>query len=619
MVKSKEQQIVFLNRDMLPLYGISSLEDTNTVVSMERLDKITGFLDEVNRLLPFVALFYPIKKFNLHKTDHRIKTIKQSFNLLRHCLEMSSVPHTIWTKKQSRRNMYFLQLSEENCVHKQSSIVHIITKTMTQTLNQQMYDMSKVCPPETNGSSPYFVGDPQVTLFKSLYKRATQYVKFPVELQEENGKFTLSHDKYSTINAIKDLILVVNVGKQSSINDAFSSINQITIKIGDVILLDVDGSTLLRILKLYPAQYTQSMDGLANGKLIVPLQYLLTQTRPIVLCCYDEDVTITYTQKTRDLYKVECWCYGFKMTPTEYDRIRALPSEILMWQYLSVMRSDCDEILLNYPICISEVMITPKDTRQYKMLLDDVPLLDSKNPLIMCDKSVIVDDNTYYSLTQFNNTTNVLYGPFAGFVAGTSTKKITITPKCDSLNMTLRFKALMYVNNHKHILGYSLTKMCPSDKFYPLTQLSDHEYVEGYWWSKDLFVEHKDLPFPKATNTPVDPLFLEKLQKITKTCPHEEFFGFSSCRICSCHNGSVEYTVINDKGISFRFPDGLLHYYTKHNVQPSKEFYECIMSLQTSGVAVPRTIGTPLNGLDELSGVEGVEYEEGIENPLEDY
>jgi hypothetical protein len=43
------------------------------------------------------------------------------------------------------------------------------------------------------------------------------------------------------------------------------------------------------------------------------------------------------------------------------------------------------------------------------------------------------------------------------------------------------------------------------------------------------------------------------------------------------------------------------------------------MSLQTSGVAVPRTIGTPLNGLDELSGVEGVEYEEGIENPLEDY
>jgi len=63
MVKSITQQINFLNRDLLPLYGIESVRDINTVINTEMLCNQTEFLDKVNILLPFVTLFYPIKKF----------------------------------------------------------------------------------------------------------------------------------------------------------------------------------------------------------------------------------------------------------------------------------------------------------------------------------------------------------------------------------------------------------------------------------------------------------------------------------------------------------------------------------------------------------------------------
>ena len=72
MVKSLEQQITFLNRDLLPLYGFESLHDTKTIINTEMMTHQVDFLEKVNSVLPLVTLFYPIKKFNLHKINHKI-------------------------------------------------------------------------------------------------------------------------------------------------------------------------------------------------------------------------------------------------------------------------------------------------------------------------------------------------------------------------------------------------------------------------------------------------------------------------------------------------------------------------------------------------------------------
>ena len=117
----------------------------------------------------------------------------------------------------------------------------------------------------------------------------------------------------------------------------------------------------------------------------------------------------------------------------------------------------------------------------------------------------------------------------------------------------------------------------------PLTKVSDTEYVEGYWYSEDK--DYKLYPKPLPTNNPVDPIFLSKLKLITSSIENGKvgsfvyYRGFSPCRLCDYkYNGAKEYKFTLD-GITYRYPEGLLHYYEKHNVQPSKEFYDVVMKL----------------------------------------
>lgn len=126
------------------------------------------------------------------------------------------------------------------------------------------------------------------------------------------------------------------------------------------------------------------------------------------------------------------------------------------------------------------------------------------------------------------------------------------------------------------------------NKFYPLTKLKDNSFVEGYWFSNDSN-ESKHYPFPKATSEPVDPNFIDKLETImsfgltgsSKQTDNrvtiESYFGSSECRLCGCSNGSQEFTLVNN-GTTFRVPNGILHYYKDHNVQPSYEFYQFVLS-----------------------------------------
>ena len=90
------------------------------------------------------------------------------------------------------------------------------------------------------------------------------------------------------------------------------------------------------------------------------------------------------------------------------------------------------------------------------------------------------------------------------------------------------------------------------------------------------------MPVPSQNN--VDSAFLLKLQSIiahntdTDTIKIEHFDGYSECRLCDDDTGSRTYhCTVN--GVTWSFPDGLIHYYREHKVQPSKEFYMFIMGL----------------------------------------
>lgn len=104
--------------------------------------------------------------------------------------------------------------------------------------------------------------------------------------------------------------------------------------------------------------------------------------------------------------------------------------------------------------------------------------------------------------------------------------------------------------------------------------------VEGYWADNEN--EKSNFPFPKshASTFPGQNNFVEALKKIQNdsSVEKDQFKGYSSCRFGDKpHNGSAEFHVGkgNDK---ISWPEGYLHYVTKHNVIPSREFYKFVMN-----------------------------------------
>jgi hypothetical protein len=139
--------------------------------------------------------------------------------------------------------------------------------------------------------------------------------------------------------------------------------------------------------------------------------------------------------------------------------------------------------------------------------------------------------------------------------------------------------------------GGVLVKKNHNGNIYPLTKVSDCEFIEGYWFPLDENVKERDyiepmypmpLPMPLQTiRTDVKyKLFLDKLNELTKnTAECINYFGSSTCRICKKVNGSAEYKLTSGN-ITFRYPEGLIHYYEDHDVYPSEEFHDFVMNYQ---------------------------------------
>lgn len=113
-MKPLKQQIYFLDNTLLLIYGFTSIADYETVITIEKLEKIKDFLENLNSALKELTQVYPVKKFSLHKTDYKIKTLSQAFNILVMCLEISEVPHTVWTEKHSGKTIKYMRLIQKN-------------------------------------------------------------------------------------------------------------------------------------------------------------------------------------------------------------------------------------------------------------------------------------------------------------------------------------------------------------------------------------------------------------------------------------------------------------------------------------------------------------------------
>lgn len=66
---------------------------------------------------------------------------------------------------------------------------------------------------------------------------------------------------------------------------------------------------------------------------------------------------------------------------------------------------------------------------------------------------------------------------------------------------------------------------------------------------------------------------LAYMEGVMTNPPTASYRGFSTCRICNCHNGSRDYS-----DSVYLWPQGYPHYIEQHGVKPPQEFIHHILS-----------------------------------------
>jgi hypothetical protein len=96
-MKDINKQIEFIDTKLLPLFGLENIKDYVNYIkcSFDDQTKEKEFIKKINDLLSDIKTLFPIKRFNLHKTDNKIMTYKQAVNILKMCLEIANINYTI--------------------------------------------------------------------------------------------------------------------------------------------------------------------------------------------------------------------------------------------------------------------------------------------------------------------------------------------------------------------------------------------------------------------------------------------------------------------------------------------------------------------------------------------
>jgi hypothetical protein len=102
----------------------------------------------------------------------------------------------------------------------------------------------------------------------------------------------------------------------------------------------------------------------------------------------------------------------------------------------------------------------------------------------------------------------------------------------------------------------------------PHTSRGTDSHIEGYWSESN---GADRLPIPIPSSAIVDPAFLAKLEAMEGLTHRQGYLGPSMCRLCNRSVGCNEFTLRHD-GQTWRWPEGLRHYYEVHQVQPSEAF-----------------------------------------------
>lgn len=109
-MKSIEDQIKFVDKVLLPFFGIKS------IIDYESTFEITSEIDLIsfNLIISEFREIFPAKEFSLHKTKYKIETSNQALCLLKKCMELIQLPYTVDTITHNKMSFKQVRLIQTN-------------------------------------------------------------------------------------------------------------------------------------------------------------------------------------------------------------------------------------------------------------------------------------------------------------------------------------------------------------------------------------------------------------------------------------------------------------------------------------------------------------------------
>lgn len=130
-MKSLKLQIEFVDKKLLRLFGFKNIIDYSHIICVSDPDTIPIDLDKLNGLIEEFRKIFHAKNFSLHKTQYKIITKSQAVCLLKTCLEITSIPYDLSTKKHKR---YLRLLSKNNILE---DYINTLKMTENRTFTQK--------------------------------------------------------------------------------------------------------------------------------------------------------------------------------------------------------------------------------------------------------------------------------------------------------------------------------------------------------------------------------------------------------------------------------------------------------------------------------------------------
>lgn len=229
-----------------------------------------------------------------------------------------------------------------------------------------------------------FISNPQNTLFKGVYTKFTHYRRWIDKLFGDTKEGIIIFDiNPNDISLISNATINLSFNLNIDFKEIFNMINNISFKIEQTDLINMNGLTFFEILKLDKLLFNKIYDIYKNKKkLMLPIQIILSYM-PLTLCSLKTSVSVSISINTQfkgDKQYIKDYNLefeNFKLTEEELNRYKYCCNEFIINGYF-VEKYDINNeidnkliIPINCQLPIENIIIT-SDSELKEVLFEHI-------------------------------------------------------------------------------------------------------------------------------------------------------------------------------------------------------------------------------------------------------